>query len=100
MTTAQVGEVLAWRNPLRGLTDADGPVHRFPWIPRATFCRISTTVWPYRVMSSMAYPKVKEIIQNTLASALDLSPSSGLDLKVPELTVSGSVRTGVQRLHR
>ena len=39
----------------------------------------------YRVMSSMAYPKIKEIIQNTLASALIYLPSSSLDLKVPEL---------------
>jgi len=37
------------------------------------------------VMSSMAYPKIKEIIQNTLASALIYLPSSSLDLKVPEL---------------
>jgi 4-hydroxyphenylacetate 3-monooxygenase len=36
-------------------------------------------------MSSMAYPKIKEIIQNTLASALIYLPSSSLDLKVPEL---------------
>jgi 4-hydroxyphenylacetate 3-monooxygenase len=33
----------------------------------------------------MAYPKIKEIIQNTLASALIYLPSSSLDLKVPEL---------------
>jgi 4-hydroxyphenylacetate 3-monooxygenase len=39
----------------------------------------------YRVMSSMAYPKIKEIIENTLASALIYLPSSGLDFKVPEL---------------
>ena len=39
----------------------------------------------YRVMSSMAYPKIKEIIQNTLASALIYLPSSSLDFKTPEL---------------
>ena len=37
----------------------------------------------YRVMSSMAYSKIKEIIQNTLASALIYLPSSSLDFKTP-----------------
>jgi 4-hydroxyphenylacetate 3-monooxygenase len=36
-------------------------------------------------MASLAYPKVKEIIENTLASALIYLPSSALDFKVPEL---------------
>ena len=36
-------------------------------------------------MVAVAYPKIKEIIQNTLASALIYLPSSGLDLKNPEL---------------
>jgi 4-hydroxyphenylacetate 3-monooxygenase len=39
----------------------------------------------YRVMASTAYPKIKEIIENTLASALIYLPSSALDFKVPEL---------------
>jgi len=37
------------------------------------------------VMASTAYPKIKEIIENTLASALIYLPSSALDFKVPEL---------------
>jgi len=36
-------------------------------------------------MASMAYPKIKEIIENTLASALIYLPSSAHDFKVPEL---------------
>jgi 4-hydroxyphenylacetate 3-monooxygenase len=39
----------------------------------------------YRVMASIAYPKIKEIIENTLASALIYLPSSALDFKVPEI---------------
>jgi 4-hydroxyphenylacetate 3-monooxygenase len=39
----------------------------------------------YRVMASIAYPKIKEIIENSLASALIYLPSSALDFKVPEL---------------
>jgi 4-hydroxyphenylacetate 3-monooxygenase len=36
-------------------------------------------------MSSIAYPKVKEMIENTLASALIYLPSSSVDFKVPEV---------------
>ena len=39
----------------------------------------------YRVMASIAYPKIKEIIENTLASALIYLPSSAVDFQVPEL---------------
>ena len=39
----------------------------------------------YRVMASMAYPKIKEIIQNTLASALIYLPSHAIDFKNPEI---------------
>ena len=39
----------------------------------------------YRVMPSTAYPNIKEIIENSLASALIYLPSSALDLKNPEL---------------
>ena len=39
----------------------------------------------YRVMASTAYPKIKEIIENSLASALIYLPSSALDFKSPEL---------------
>jgi len=37
------------------------------------------------LLASLAYPKIKEIIENTLASALIYLPSSALDFKVPEL---------------
>ncbi|PYQ96676.1 MAG: Pyoverdin chromophore biosynthetic protein pvcC [Acidobacteria bacterium] len=59
---AQVGEVLAWRNLF--------------WVDSGL---------AYRVMASLAYPKIKEIIENTLASALIYLPSSALDFKVPEI---------------
>src|SRR6185295_9043831 len=36
-------------------------------------------------MASIAYPKIKEIIENSLASALIYLPSSAVDFKVPEL---------------
>ena len=52
---------------------------------RATCCRTSNTASAYRVMASIAYPKIKEIIENTLASALIYLPSSAHDFKNPEL---------------
>src|ERR1700747_617159 len=39
----------------------------------------------YRVMASTAYPKIKELIENTLASALIYLPSSALDFQSPEI---------------
>src|SRR6516225_2807909 len=80
---AQVGEVLAWRNTFWALTDAMAR-NPMPWTPGYVLPNIDAGLG-YRVMSSMAYPKIKEIIQNTLASALIYLPSSSLDFKVPEL---------------
>src|SRR4051812_8105538 len=80
---AQVGEVLAWRNLFWALTDAMART-TIPWTEGYVLPNLDYGL-AYRVMSSMAYPKIKEIIQNTLASALIYLPSSSLDLKVPEL---------------
>ena len=80
---AQVGEVLAWRNLFWGLTDAMART-TIPWTPGYVLPNLDYGL-AYRVMASMAYPKIKEIIENTLASALIYLPSSALDFKVPEL---------------
>ncbi len=80
---AQVGEVLAWRNLFWGLTDAMARTTT-PWTPGYVLPNLDYGL-AYRVMSSLAYPKIKEIIENTLASALIYLPSSSLDFKVPEL---------------
>jgi 4-hydroxyphenylacetate 3-monooxygenase len=80
---AQVGEVLAWRNLFWGLTDA---MARTPgkWVGDYLLPNLDYGL-AYRVMASTAYPKIKEIIENSLASALIYLPSSALDFKVPEL---------------
>ncbi len=80
---AQVGEVLAWRNLFWALTDAmaRAPI---PWTEGYVLPNLESGL-AYRVMASLAYPKIKEIIENTLASALIYLPSSALDFKVPEL---------------
>jgi 4-hydroxyphenylacetate 3-monooxygenase len=80
---AQVGEVLAWRNLFWGLTDAMART-TIPWTEGYVLPNLDYGL-AYRVMSSMAYPKIKEIIQNTLASALIYLPSSALDLLAPEI---------------
>jgi 4-hydroxyphenylacetate 3-monooxygenase len=80
---AQVGEVLAWRNLFWGLTDAMART-TVPWTPGYVLPNLEYGL-AYRVMSSLAYPKIKEIIENTLASALIYLPSSARDFQVPEL---------------
>ena len=79
----KVGEVLAWRNLFWGLTDAMARTTT-PWTPGYVLPNLDYGL-AYRVMASIAYPKIKEIIENSLASALIYLPSSALDFKVPEL---------------
>jgi 4-hydroxyphenylacetate 3-monooxygenase len=78
-----VGEVIAWRNLFWGLTDAMAhtPV---PWI--------GGTVQPnqeygqtYQVLSTIAYPRIKEIIENTVASGLIYLNSHAVDFQTPAL---------------
>ncbi len=80
---AAVGEVLAWRNCFWGLTDAMARASA-PWTPGYVSPNLEYGL-AYRVMSNIAYSRVKEIIENTLASALIYLPSSALDFQVPEI---------------
>lgn len=80
---AQVGEVLAWRNLFWGLTDAMART-TVPWTPGYVLPNLDYGL-AYRVMSSMAYPRLKEIIENVLASALIYLPSHAKDFQVPEI---------------
>jgi 4-hydroxyphenylacetate 3-monooxygenase len=80
---AAVGEVLAWRNTFWGLTDAMARTTT-PWTPGYVLPNLDYGL-AYRVMASLAYPKIKEIIENTLASALIYMPSSALDFQSPEI---------------
>ena len=80
---AQVGEVLAWRNMFWGLTDAMARTTT-PWTPGYVLPNLDYGL-AYRVMASMAYPRLKEIIENVLASALIYLPSHAVDFKQPEI---------------
>jgi 4-hydroxyphenylacetate 3-monooxygenase len=80
---AQVGEVLAWRNTFWGLTDAMARTPT-PWTPGYVLPNLDYGL-SYRVLASIAYPKIKEIIENTLASALIYLPSSAVDFQNDEI---------------
>ena len=80
---AQVGEVLAWRNLFWGLTEAMARTPT-PWTEGYVLPNLEYGL-SYRVMSNMAYPKIKELIESTLASALIYLPSSSLDFLTPEI---------------
>jgi 4-hydroxyphenylacetate 3-monooxygenase len=77
----QIGEVLGWRNLFWGLSDAMAKSPQ-PWI--------GDTVQPnagyglaYRIFMTTGYPRVKEIIQQTLGSGLIYLNSSAEDFKNP-----------------
>ena len=69
-----------------------------PWTPGYVLPNLDYGL-AYRVMASIAYPKIKEIIENTLASALIYLPSSALDFKsARDPAVPRSVRARLERL--
>ena len=80
---AQVGEVLAWRNLFWALTDAMARTTT-PWTPGYVLPNLDYGL-AYRVAANMIYPRLKEIIENVLASALIYLPSHANDFKVPEI---------------
>jgi 4-hydroxyphenylacetate 3-monooxygenase len=80
---AQVGEVLAWRNLFWGLTDAMARA-TVPWTPGYVLPNLDYGL-AYRVAASTLYPKLKEIVENVLASALIYLPSHSSDFKNPEI---------------
>jgi 4-hydroxyphenylacetate 3-monooxygenase len=80
---ASVGEAIAWRNLFWGLSDAMArtPV---PWV--------GDTVLPnpeyaqaYRVFSTIAWPRVKELTESILASGLIYLNSHAVDFRSPAL---------------
>jgi 4-hydroxyphenylacetate 3-monooxygenase len=80
---AQVGEVLAFRNMFWGLTDAMARTVT-PWTPGYVSPNLEYGL-AYRVMSNIAYTRMRENIENVLASALIYLPSHANDFKVPEV---------------
>jgi 4-hydroxyphenylacetate 3-monooxygenase len=82
-TQVQVGECIAWRNLFWGLSDA---MCRdvLPWTEGYVLPNINT-VMAYRMVMTIAYPRIKQIIEEIIASGLIYQPSTGNDFKVPEI---------------
>ena len=80
---ATVGEVIAWRNLFWGLTDS---------MARAPVAWAGGTVLPnpeygqaYRLLATVAYPRVKELTEGILGSGLIYLNSHAADFRSPEL---------------
>jgi 4-hydroxyphenylacetate 3-monooxygenase len=79
----RVGEVIGWRNLFWSLTESmarDGE----PWIGEATIPKLEYGL-TYRLFMMQGYPRVKEIIQQDVASGLIYLPSSAADFKSAEI---------------
>jgi 4-hydroxyphenylacetate 3-monooxygenase len=80
---ASAGEVIAWRNLFWGLSDAMARAPA-PWVG-ATVLPNPDYAQAYRLFSTVAYPRVKELIESILASGLIYLNSHAVDFQTPEL---------------
>jgi 4-hydroxyphenylacetate 3-monooxygenase len=80
---SRVGEVIAYRNMFWAFTDSMAR-NPDPWIGNAVLPHLQTGM-AYRVFSTTAYPRIKEIIQLDLGSALIYLNSHAVDFKTPEI---------------
>jgi len=80
---AQVGEVLAWRNLFWGLTDSMVR-EPMPWVGGAVMPNLNSAN-AYRVLGPVAYPRVKEIIQQVVAGGLIYNTSHASDFQNPRI---------------
>ncbi|GJD18267.1 pyoverdin chromophore biosynthetic protein pvcC [Rivularia sp. IAM M-261] len=79
----QVGEVIAWRNLFWGLTDSM-VLNPVPWIGDSVLPNPDSGA-AYRVFSTVAYSRIKEIIEQTVGSGLIYINSHASDFQNPEL---------------
>jgi len=80
---ASVGETIAWRNLFWGLSDAmaRGAV---PWVG-ASVLPNPDYAQAYRVIATIAYPRVKDLIESIMASGLIYINSHAVDFRSPAL---------------
>ncbi len=79
----QIGEVIAWRNLFWAISD--GMAYNCQsWVDGAVLPNGQSGT-AYRVFATEAYPRVKEIIMQSVASGLIYLPSSAQDFKNPEI---------------
>jgi 4-hydroxyphenylacetate 3-monooxygenase len=80
---ARLAEVLAWRNMMWALTDS--MVHNpDPWVG-STVLPNANAGQAYRWFMTVGYPRVKEIIQQDVGSALIYLNSHAIDFKNPDI---------------
>jgi 4-hydroxyphenylacetate 3-monooxygenase len=80
---ASIGEAIAWRNLFWGLTDSMTRTPA-PW-SASTVLPNPEYAQAYRVLATVAYPRVKELTENILGSALIYQNSHAVDFQSPEL---------------
>lgn len=80
---SKLGEVMAWRNTFWGLSDAMAHVPT-AWLPNAVLPNEDHAM-AARVLATTAYPRVREIVEETVASALIFVTSHATDFQALEL---------------
>jgi 4-hydroxyphenylacetate 3-monooxygenase len=78
-----VGEALAWRAAFWSLTDSMAS-HPEPWVDGTVLPNLEAA-GAYRVLATMAYPRLKEIVQQALGSALIYLNSHASDFSNPSV---------------
>ena len=80
---AQIGEILNWRDMFWGLSDAMAKSPN-PWVGDAVQPNVNYGL-AYRTFMGIGYPRIKEIIQQTLGSGLIYLNSHASDWKNPDV---------------
>jgi aromatic ring hydroxylase len=80
---SRLGEVIAWRNLFWALTDAAAKTP-MPWKDGAVLPN-QDYVLVYRWFMTVGYPRIKEIIEQDVASGLIYMNSNAVDFKTPEI---------------
>jgi 4-hydroxyphenylacetate 3-monooxygenase len=96
-----LGEVVTWRHLFWSLSDA--MCHSVTTLNGAVIPKLEHMM-SYRMLMTMAYPRIKEIVHQLVASGLIYQPSSARDFKAPELRpyldkyVRSSAGSAVERI--
>ena len=80
---ANIGEVIAWRNTMWGLSDAMAK-GADPWAGGCVLPALEPAM-AYRILAPEAYVQIKQLIEKTVASSLIYLNSHARDFKTPEL---------------
>jgi 4-hydroxyphenylacetate 3-monooxygenase len=80
---ANIGEVIAWRNTMWGLSDAMAK-GAAPWAGGCVLPAMEPAM-AYRILAPEAYVQIKHMIEKTVASSLIYLNSHAHDFKTPEL---------------